>query len=259
MEISKKLIQSSQKPNKQLIKILPKNSGRNNSGKITVRHQGGRQKRYYRLVDFRRDKRDVQAEVVGIEYDPNRNAHIALVRYDDRDLRYILHPQGLTIGDKIIAGDNAAIKVGNALPLKNIPLGIEVHNIELYPGKGGQFLRSAGSYGMIVAKEGDCVHLKLPSKEVRRVLNVCYATIGKVGNIGHKEEIIGRAGRKILMGIRPTVRGVAQNPYSHPHGGGEGRVGEGMHPKTPWGKPARGKKTRKKNKWGNKLIVTKRR
>lgn len=243
---------------KSLIYILKKHAGRDSSGSITVRHRGARQKRYYRLIDFKRDKRNIKAKVLRIEKDPNRNARIALVRYEDGSLSYILHPVGLKEGDSIVSGDKVEIKVGNALPLKNIPLGVAVHNIELYPGTGGQIIRSAGAAAMVVAKEEKYVHLKLPSGEVRRFLGDCYATVGQVGNIEHKEEIIGSAGRKILMGIRPTVRGTAQNPRSHPHGGGEGRSGEGMHPKTPWGKPARGGKTRTKHKWSDKLIVKKR-
>jgi large subunit ribosomal protein L2 len=243
---------------KNLIEILKKHSGRDSSGTISVRHQGGRQKRFYRIIDFKRDKREIEAKVIRIEKDPNRNSYIALVEYNDKELRYIIHPKDLKIGDKIVAGDNVEIKIGNALPLKNIPLGVQVHNIELYPGKGGQMMRGAGSYAMVVAKEDKYVHLKLPSGEVRKFFSDCYATIGQIGNIEHKEEVIGKAGRKILMGIRPTVRGTAQNPRSHPHGGGEGRSGEGMHPKTPWGKPARGKKTRNKKKWSNKLIIKRR-
>ncbi len=223
-----------------------------------MRHRGSRQKRYYRIIDFRRDKRNMKAKVLRIEKDPNRNAYIALVQYEDGTLRYIIQPLGLKEGDEIVAGENVEIKAGNALPLKNIPLGISVHNIELYPGSGGQMVRGAGTAATVVAKEEKYVHLKLPSGEVRKFLGDCYATVGQVGNIEHKEEIIGKAGRKILMGIRPTVRGTAQNPRSHPHGGGEGRSGEGMHPKTPWGKKARGGKTRKKNKWSDKLIVKRR-
>ncbi len=243
---------------KKLTVILKKHSGRDSSGKISVRHRGGRQKRYYRIIDFKRNKRNIEAKVIKIEYDPNRNANIALVQYKDGEKRYIIHPKDLKIGDKIIAGDNVEIKVGNALPLKNIPIGIQVHNVELYPNQGGKIIRGAGTSAQILAKENKYVHLKLPSGEIRRFFEDCYATVGVVGNIGHKEEIIGRAGRKILMGIRPTVRGTAQNPRSHPHGGGEGRVGEGMHPKTPWGKQARSKKTRKKNKWSDKLIIKRR-
>lgn len=243
---------------KNLLKILEKHAGRDNSGKVSVRHRGTRQKRYYRLVDFKRDKKDIVGKVIGIEYDPNRNANIALIEYKDGEKRYILHPVDLKIGDTIISSFAADIKIGNSLALKNIPLGISVHNVELYKGEGGQMMRGAGTYATVIAKDDKYVHLKLPSGEVRRFFADCFATVGQVGNILHKEEILGKAGRKILMGIRPTVRGTAQNPRSHPHGGGEGRSGEGMHPKTPWGKPARGKKTRKKSKWSDKLIVAKR-
>lgn len=253
-----KTILSTNKPEKSLIAILKKHSGRDASGKISVRHQGGRQKRYYRFIDFKRDKKEVDGKIVKIEYDPNRNAHISLVEYKDGDKRYILHPNDLKVGDKIVAGDRVEVKIGNALPLKNIPLGIQVHNIELYPGQGGKIVRGAGTSASVLAKEDKYVHLKLPSGEVRKFLRDCCATIGVVSNIEYKDEIIGKAGRKILMGIRPTVRGTAQNPRSHPHGGGEGRTGEGMHPKTPWGKPARGKRTRSKKKWSKKLIVKRR-
>lgn len=249
---------SSNKPEKSLIEILKKHSGRDSSGRISVRHQGGRQKRYYRIIDFKRDKRGIKADVLKIEYDPNRNAHIALIKYIDGEKRYILQPKDLKVGDRIIAGENIDIKVGNAMPLKNIPIGTAVHNIELYPGKGGQIIRGAGTAASVVAKDEKYVHLKMPSGEVRRVPADSYATIGAVGNVEHKERIIGKAGRKILMGIRPTVRGTAQNPRSHPHGGGEGKSGEGMHPKTPWGKSAKGGRTRNKKKWSNKLIVKRR-
>ncbi len=244
--------------NKKLKIILKKHSGRNNQGKITVRHQGGRQKRYYRVIDFKRDKRNVKGKIISIEYDPNRTTKIALVRYEDGEERYILLPEGLKVGNQIVAGENVEIKIGNALPLKNIPIGINVHNVELSPGKGGQIIRSAGVMATVIGKDDVYAHLKLSSGEKRKILLDCYATIGQLSNINHKEEIIGKAGRKRLMGIRPTVRGTAQNPRSHPHGGGEGRVGEGMHPKTPWGKPARGKKTRKKNKYSDKFIIEKR-
>lgn len=243
---------------KNLKVILRKHSGRDSSGKISVRHQGGRQKRYYRLIDFKRDKRDIEASVERIEYDPNRNVEIALTKYSDGEKRYILHPKDLKVGDTIVASENAEIKVGNSLALKNIPLGIQIHNIEMYPGRGGQMIRSAGTFAILVAKEARYAQIKLPSGEVRRVFSDCFATVGQLGNIDHKDRVIGKAGRKILMGIRPTVRGTAQNPRSHPHGGGEGKVGEGMHPKTPWGGSARGTKTRKKNKWSNKFIVKKR-
>jgi len=243
---------------KNLKVILKKHSGRDNTGSISVRHQGGRQKRYYRLIDFKRDKRDVEGEVTRIERDPNRNALIALVKYKDNELRYIIQPAGLKDGDKVIASVKADIKIGNALPLKNIPIGVSVHNVEIYPGRGGQMARSAGTTAVVVAKEDLYTQLKLQSGEIRRFLNDCWATIGQVGNIEHKDEVIGRAGRNILMGIRPTVRGTAQDPRSHPHGGGEGKSGEGMHPKTPWGKPARGKRTRDKNRWNKHLIIKRR-
>jgi len=248
---------SSSKPEKHLTEILKKHSGRDSTGTISVRHQGGRQKRYYRIIDFKRDKKGVEGKIIKIEYDPNRNADIALVEYSDGERRYILHSPDLNIDSKVISGDENDIKVGNAMPLKNIPLGIQVHNIELYPGQGGKMVRGAGTSASVIAKEDKYVHIKLPSGEVKRFLQDCYATIGVVGNVEHKDEIIGKAGRKILMGIRPTVRGTAQNPSSHPHGGGEGRSGEGMIPKTPWGKKAKGKKTRNKKKWSNKLIVKK--
>lgn len=246
---------SNTNPQKNLISILKKHSGRDGTGTISVRHQGGRQKRFYREIDFRRDKKDVSATVLQIEYDPNRNAHIALIEYTDGVRQYILHPKDLVVGDHIIAKDEGDIKVGNAFPLKNIPIGTVVHSVELIPGQGAKIVRSAGVSALIVAREERYIHLKLPSGEVRRVLKDCMAVIGGVGNIEHKDEIIGSAGRKRLMGIRPTVRGTAQNPRTHPHGGGEGRSGEGMHPKTPWGKAARGKRTRMKRKWSNKLIV----
>lgn len=253
-----RVIPTTSEPEKSLVTILKKHSGRDRTGQVSVRHQGGRQKRYYRHIDFKRDKKNVEGKVEGIEYDPNRNAHIALVSYKDGEKRYILHPKDLKIGDKIISSEKADIKVGNALPLKNIPIGAEVHNIELYPDQGGKFIRGAGSSAMVIAKEEQYVHLKLPSGEIRKFFKECYATVGAIGNVSHKEEEIGKAGRKILMGIRPTVRGTAQNPRSHPHGGGEGKVGEGMHPKTPWGKHAKGKRTRKKNKWSSALIVKRR-
>lgn len=253
-----KLYSVTSEPEKSLVSILKKHSGRDNSGSVSVRHQGGRQKRYYRHVDFQRSIRNIEGTVKQIEYDPNRNAHIALVEYTNGVKSYILHPTDLQIGQKVIAGEQVDIRPGNALPLSNIPLGIEVHNIELYPGQGGKIVRGAGTTAQVVAKVEGHVHLRLPSGETRKFLKDCWATIGVVGNSGHKEEIIGKAGRKRLMGIRPTVRGTAQNPRSHPHGGGEGRSGEGMHPKTPWGKPARGKRTRKPSKWSNKLIVKRR-
>ena len=254
----KRIISHKNRPEKKLVRLLKKHSGRDRTGKISVRHQGGRQKRFYRLVDFKRDKRDMEATVLRIEYDPNRNANLSLVEYKDGERRYIIHLHGQKIGDKIITSEKGEIKVGNALPLVKIPIGVEVSNIELYPGKGAQLMRGAGTYATLVAKDSHYVHLKLTSREVRKVPLNCYAVVGRVGNFEHKKEIIGKAGRKRLMGIKPTVRGVAQHPNSHPHGGGEGRSGEGMPPKTPWGKPARGRKTRKKKKWSNKLIVLRR-
>lgn len=254
----KAVYKKTQEPQKSLISILKKHSGRDSSGTISVRHQGGRQKRYYRDIDFKRNKKDIEARVAQIEYDPNRNAHIALLEYKDGEKRYIIHPRGLSIGESIIAGDSVEIKVGNALPLKSIPVGIEVHNIELHPGQGGKIVRGAGTTAVVLARDAGYVNVKMPSGEVRKVKEECMATIGVVGNIEHKDIVIGKAGRKILMGIRPTVRGTAQNPSSHPHGGGEGRSGEGMHPKTPWGKPARGKRTRSKKNASNKFIVKRR-
>lgn len=248
---------SNSKPQKSLTVILKKNSGRDNSGQVSVRHQGGRQKRYYRIIDFKRDKIDVSGKVISIEYDPNRTAYIALIEYKDKERRYIIHPEGLKVGDTVKSGKSDKIKPGNAMKLIDIPLGVDIHNIELYPGKGGSMVKSAGSAAQIIAKDGGYADIKMPSKEVRKVLLESYATIGRISNVGHKLKKLGKAGRSRLMGIRPTVRGVAQNPSSHPHGGGEGKSGEGMHPKTPWGKPARGMRTRKP-KWSDKLIVKRR-
>lgn len=245
---------SRSKPQKKLTHILKKHSGRDNTGQVSVRHQGGRQKRYYRVIDFKRDKRDMTATVVGIEYDPNRSANIALLKYEDGEKRYILHPEGLKVGDTVVAGKTDKINPGNAMSIADMPLGVEIHNIEMYPGKGGQVVKSAGSSAVIIAKDGDYADIKMPSKEVRKILQTCFATVGRISNTEHKLRNIGKAGRNRLMGVRPTVRGVAQNPSSHPHGGGEGRSSEGMHPKTPWGKPARGKKTRVK-RWNDSLIV----
>lgn len=245
-------------PNKKLSVILKKHSGRDSFGHISVRHQGKRQKRYYRMVDFKRAKRDESAIVKSIEYDPNRNVHIALIEYKDKNLAYMLCPEGLNIGDNVVISAKAEVKVGNSLPLSEIPIGIEIHNIELHPGQGAVMIRSAGTVAIVLAKDGNFVQVKLPSGEVRKFSAKCFATIGRLGNIEFKDRIIGKAGRKRLMGIRPTVRGTAQNPRSHPHGGGEGRVGEGMHPKTPWGKPARGTRTRNRTKWSNKFIISSR-
>lgn len=239
----------------ELKSILPKKSGRSR-GKLTVRHQGGRQKRFLREIDFKRDKRDIWGRVEAIEYDPNRNAQIAIVVYEDGERRYIIAPSGISVGSKIIASETAAIEPGNALPLAKIPVGTAVHNIEVRKGKGGQIVKSAGSVATIQGKEGNYVLVKLPSGEVRRFPSDCWATVGQVGNADARTEVIGKAGRKRLMGIKPTVRGVAMNPKSHPHGGGEGRSGVGMkYPKTPYGKKAVGK-TRKRKKYSDKLIVT---
>lgn len=256
--MKKIVIPKTGEPEKSLISILKKHSGRSSNGHISVRHQGGRQKRYYRHIDFKRDKKGIVAEVTGFEYDPNRSSDIALVKYKDGEKRYILAVVGMKIGQKITTADNAEVSAGNALKIKFMPLGTQIHNIELYPGRGGQIVRSAGSYATILAKDKKYADLKMPSKEIRKVLLECIATVGQIGNVGHKLEKIGKAGRKRLMGIRPTVRGVAQNPRSHPHGGGEGRSGTGMHPKTPWGKVAMGKKTRKKKRWNSKLIIKRR-
>jgi len=252
------LIDKKAKLVKSLRFILKNRAGRDSSGTVSVRHRGHRSKRYYRIIDFKRDKKDIPATVLRIEKDPYRNSLIALVKYQDGQLRYVLQSNGLKVGDKIINSEKAEIKNGNSLPLKNIPIGISVHNIELYPGQGGQMVRAAGGMATVIAKEDKYVHLKLLSGEIRKFAENCWATVGQVGNINHKDEVIGKAGRKIRMGIRPTVRGTAQNPRSHPHGGGEGRSGEGMHPKTPWGKQARGKKTRKNRIWSDFLIIQRR-
>lgn len=252
----KKTIFTTSKPYKPLTSILKKHSGRDSSGQISVRHQGGRQKRYYRMVDFLRGKRNIVGTVEHFEYDPNRNAHIALIAYPDKQKQYILLPVGLKIGDHVVSSEKADIVVGNAMPLRIIPIGIEVHNVEMHPGQGGSVIRGAGTAGVIVAKEAHYIQVKMPSGAIRRFAHECWATIGRVGNVEHKDEILGKAGTKILMGIRPTVRGTAQDPRSHPHGGGEGRSGEGMHPKTPWGKIARGGRTRKSKLWSNKFIIS---
>ena len=245
-------------PEKSLTVSLRKNSGRNNQGKITVRHQGGGVRTQYRLVDFKRKKENVPATVLSIEYDPNRTANIALICYADGEKSYILAPEGLKVGQKIMNGDQAEARVGNCLPLRLIPIGTQVHNIELYPGAGGQLVRSAGVSAQLMAKEGKYATLRLPSGEMRMVPIICKATIGVVGNGEHSLVKIGKAGRKRHMGIRPTVRGSVMNPNDHPHGGGEGKAGIGRPgPSTPWGKPAMGLKTRKK-KSSDKLIVRRR-
>ena len=246
-------------PEKSLVVSLQKNSGRNNQGKITVRHRGGGSRRKYRLVDFKRKKDGIQANVLAIEYDPNRTANIALICYADGEKSYILAPAGLKVGMKIMNGPEAEVRLGNCLPLSEIPVGTLIHNIELYPGKGGQMVRSAGNSAQLMAKEGKYATLRLPSGEMRMVPVVCRATIGTVGNADHNLINIGKAGRKRHMGIRPTVRGSVMNPNDHPHGGGEGKTGIGRPgPSTPWGKPALGLKTRKKNKQSNKLIIRRR-
>lgn len=243
---------------KSLKTIKKKHSGRDASGQVAVRHQGGQHKRFMRAIDFKRDKYDIVGRVVGIEYDPNRTSDIALVQYADGDKRYILAPHGIKVHDKIVSGKNVDPKLGNALPLSLIPVGTFVHNIELTPGRGGQMARSAGSAAIVTAKEGDFVHLKLPSGELRKVRALGFATIGQLGNIEWKNEELGKAGRARRMGRRPTVRGVAQNPRSHPHGGGEGRSGIGMpSPKTYAGRKAVGK-TRNKKKYSNKHILQRR-
>lgn len=246
-------------PEKSLCITLKKNSGRNNQGKITVRHRGGGYKIKYRIIDFKRTKDDVPAKVSSIEYDPNRSANIALLTYADGEKRYILAPYKLNVGDTVVSGPNVDIKIGNALPLINIPVGTIIHNIELKPGKGAQLVRSAGNSAQLMAKEGKLALLRLPSGETRYVRSECRATIGQVGNIDHENINVGKAGRKRHMGIRPTVRGSVMNPCDHPHGGGEGRTPIGRPaPVTPWGKPALGYKTRKKHKASNKLIVSRR-
>ena len=246
-------------PEKSLLVSLKKNSGRNAHGKITVRHRGGGNRRKYRIIDFKRNKDGIPAKVATIEYDPNRTANIALLNYADGEKRYILAPVGLKVGDTVLSGPTADIKPGNAMALKDMPVGTVVHNIELKPGKGAQLVRSAGVSAQLMAKEGKHALLRLPSGEMRYVSINCKATIGQVGNIEHGNVVIGKAGRKRHMGIRPTVRGSVMNPNDHPHGGGEGRSPIGRpSPVTPWGKPALGYKTRKKNKASDKLIVSRR-
>lgn len=250
-EITKK------EPEKALLAPLKKSGGRNLWGRMTVRHRGGGHKRLYRIIDFRRNKDDIPAKVAAIEYDPNRSARIALLHYVDGEKRYILAPVGLKVGDMVESGPNADIRVGNALPLKDIPLGTMIHNIELQPGKGGQLVRSAGAAAQLMAKEGAYAHVRLPSGEVRLVHSNCRAVIGQVGNVEHETTRSGKAGRARWKGIRPGVRGVVMNPVDHPHGGGEGKASAGRHPVTPWGKPTLGAKTRKK-KPSDRLIIKRR-
>ncbi len=232
------------KPYKPLTEPLPKSGGRNNLGRVTMWQRGGGHKRTYRIIDFKRDKKDVPGTVSTIEYDPNRSARIALVTYADGDKRYILQPSRVSVGDTVVAGDTVDILPGNALPLKNIPLGTQLHNVELKPGKGGQIARSAGSSVQLIAKEGNYASLRMPSGEVRRILKECLATVGQVGNVDHENVSLGKAGRARWLGRRPTVRGVAMNPVDHPLGGGEGSSAGGRHPVTPWGVPTKGYKTR---------------
>jgi large subunit ribosomal protein L2 len=248
-EITKK------EPEKSLLEPLKKTGRRNNKGHITVRRRGGGHKRHYRIIDFKRDKRDINATVIAIEYDPNRSARIALLQYEDGEKRYILWPEGLKVGDIVSAGESAEIKVGNALPLRNIPTGMPIHNLELYKGKGGQLVRSAGTWAQILAKEGKYAHVKLPSGEVRLIHLDCYATIGQVGNADHINISLGKAGRSRWLGIRPHVRGVAMNPIDHPMGGD---TSGGRPSVSPWGWPSKGYKTRKKNKASDKFIIKRR-
>ena len=241
-------------PEKSLLKVLKKSGGRNSYGRITSRHRGGGHRRHYRLIDFKRDKVGIPAKVAGIEYDPNRSARIALLHYVDGEKRYILAPLNLNVGDEVISGADADIKPGNTLPLQNIPLGTQIHNIELKMGKGGQIVRSAGTYAQLMAKEDRYALVKLPSGEVRMVLLTCKATIGRLGNVVHENVSLGKAGRTRWLGLRPKVRGVAMNPVDHPMGGGEGRSSGGRHPCSPWGTPSKGFKTRNKRK-SNRYIV----
>ena len=245
-------------PEKKLTKALRKSGGRNNNGRITVRRRGGGHKRRYRVIDFKRDKFDIPAKVATIEYDPNRSANIALLYYSDGEKRYILAPQDLQVGDKLVSSSSAELKVGNALCLKNIPTGLTVHNIEMYPGKGAQLVRSAGTGAQIMAQDEGFTSIKLPSGEIRLINSNCYAVVGGVGNKSHEQIVSGKAGRTRWLGRRPKVRGVAMNPVDHPMGGGEGKSSGGRHPCTPWGKPTKGYKTRKKNKKSNALIIKRR-
>jgi large subunit ribosomal protein L2 len=244
-------------PHKPLVETLHRSGGRNNHGELTSWWRGGGHKRLYRIIDFKRDKKDIAGKVATIEYDPNRSARIALITYADGEKRYILQPNGLKVGDAVIAGDNVDILPGNALPLKNIPLGTMLHNVELKPGKGGQIARSAGSSVQLVAKEGDYAQVKMPSGEIRHIAIVCYATVGQVGNLDHENVSIGKAGRSRWLGKRPHVRGVVMNPVDHPHGGGEGKTSGGRHPVSPWGLPTKGYKTRNR-KSTDKFIVQRR-
>ena len=248
---------SDRKPEKSLLEVKTKHSGRNNNGHITVRHKGGGWRKQYRIIDFKRTKDAIPAKIAAIEYDPNRSARIALLHYRDGEKRYILAPAGVKIGDLLESGPKADIKIGNCLPIANIPLGTVLHNIELRPGEGGKLVRSAGGSAQLMAKEGDYSQVRMPSGEVRKILMVCRATIGQLGNVDHENEVVGKAGRKRHRGIRPSVRGIAMNPVDHPHGGGEARSTSGRPPTTPWGQMTMGKKTRR-NKRTASMIVRKR-
>ncbi|MFN2461261.1 MAG: 50S ribosomal protein L2 [Candidatus Velthaea sp.] len=248
---------SDKKPEKSLLEVKKKHSGRNNNGHITVRHKGGGWRKQYRIIDFKRTKDAIPAKIAAIEYDPNRSARIALVNYRDGEKRYVLAPAGMQIGDVIESGPKADIKNGNCLPIANIPLGTVIHNIELRPGEGGKLVRSAGGAAQLMAKEGEYAQVRMPSGEVRRILAVCRATIGQLGNVDHENEVVGKAGRQRHRGKRPSVRGIAMNPVDHPHGGGEARSTSGRPPTTPWGQMTMGKKTRR-NKLTEKMIVRKR-
>lgn len=243
------------KPEKSLTRPLKKTAGRNNQGRITCRHRGGGHKRKYRIIDFKRNKHGIPAKVAAIEYDPNRSARIALLHYVDGEKRYMIAPDGLEVGATVMSGPNAEIRLGNALPLSRIPLGTIVHNVEFKKGRGGQIARSAGTFAQVVAKDGDYVHIKMPSNDVHLIRKECFAVIGQVGNTEHNLIVIGKAGRTRWMGIRPTVRGVVMNPVDHPMGGGEGKTSGGGHPVSPWGVLAKGGKTRKKHKYSDKYII----
>ena len=247
------------KPEKSLTVALRKKGGRNNTGRITVRRRGGGHKRRYRIIDYKRDKFGIKGKVATIEYDPNRSAYISLVHYDDGEKRYILSPLDISVGASIVSGDKVPLKIGNALLLSNIPTGLFVHNVELIPGKGGQMVRTAGAYAQVMAHDNGYTTLKLPSGEVRMVSDQCMATIGQVGNRTFEQIVSGKAGRSRWLGKRPKVRGVVMNPVDHPHGGGEGKTSGGRHPVSPWGKPTKGYKTRKKNKKSNTMIIKRRR
>ena len=246
------------KPEKSLTVALRKKGGRNNTGRITVRRRGGGHRRRYRIIDYKRDKFGVNGKIATVEYDPNRSAYISLVHYDDGEKRYILSPLDLKVGSVIVSGDKVPLKIGNALRLANIPTGLLVHNVELVPGKGGQMVRTAGAYAQVMAHDNNLTTLKLPSGEVRLVPDQCMATIGQVGNRSYEQIVSGKAGRSRWLGRRPKVRGVVMNPVDHPHGGGEGKTSGGRHPVSPWGKPTKGYKTRKKNKKSNSMIIKRR-